>query len=444
MRSPKAPILWLLEKEWRELLASRAWWVLLVVLGPLVGLSFIKAVRTYDEISSLTGTAGGAGEVLAPLVGVWGPTFSACELAAVFLLPFVAIRLVSGDVQSGALKLELQQGMPATARIAAKAAVALLGWLIAMLPPLSAVLLWKSYGGTLYAPEMIALLAGHMLNAGLTVSLGVAAASLTENPSTAAILTLSATSGTWILAFFGAIQGGWLELAARYTPAAMVSQFQHGLVRLDTSVVAVGLILAGLAIAAIWMQLGKTVSRRVVESLVLGLVAAVIMWSGTRIPPAASWDFSESHSNSFAASDELALRSIHEALHIEARLAPEDPRRQEMEHRVLEKLRRTMPNVEIEYVSKSSTGIFEQSAPGYGEIHYSLGAKSAVSRSTTEEGVLEMIYSLAGVTPSLQTGDSIFRGHPLSVEPAGASAVFYGLWPGLFLSAGILIRKRLK
>ena len=107
------PFLWLLDKEWRELLVSRSWWVLLLGMGPLVGVSFISAVRTYAEVSGLNGTSAGVGEALSPLIGVWAPTFSACELAAVFLLPFVAIRLVAGDRQSGALKLELQQGMSA-------------------------------------------------------------------------------------------------------------------------------------------------------------------------------------------------------------------------------------------------------------------------------------------------------------------------------------------
>ena len=80
-------------------------------------------MRTYAEASGLNGTAAGVGEAFSPLVGVWAPTFSACELAAAFLLPFVAIRLVAGDRQSGALKIELQQPMPAFARIAAKALV---------------------------------------------------------------------------------------------------------------------------------------------------------------------------------------------------------------------------------------------------------------------------------------------------------------------------------
>ncbi len=51
-------------KECRELLVSRAWWVLLLGMGPLVGVSFISAVRTYAEVSGLNGTAAGVGEAL--------------------------------------------------------------------------------------------------------------------------------------------------------------------------------------------------------------------------------------------------------------------------------------------------------------------------------------------------------------------------------------------
>ena len=85
---------------------------------------------------------------VSPLVGIWAPTFSACELAAAFLLPFVAIRLVAGDRQSGGLKLELQQPMSSFARIALKALILLAGWIIATLAPLLGLLLWKSYGGS--------------------------------------------------------------------------------------------------------------------------------------------------------------------------------------------------------------------------------------------------------------------------------------------------------
>src|SRR4051812_39950917 len=122
------PWVWLLAKEYRELVASRAWWVLLLAIGPLVGVTFISAVRTYGEASGLNGTTAGVGEAFSPLIGIWAPTFSACEVAAVFLLPFVAIRMVSGDRQSGGVENEKQHPIPAIARGGAQAGGVLGGW----------------------------------------------------------------------------------------------------------------------------------------------------------------------------------------------------------------------------------------------------------------------------------------------------------------------------
>ncbi len=442
MRSPRSPFLWLVDKEWRELVVSKSWWVLLFVMGPLVGVSFISSVRTYAEVSGLNGTAAGVGEALSPLIGIWAPTFSACELAAVFLLPFVAIRVVAGDRQSGALKLELQQGMSPFFGIAAKALVLMVGWLIAMLPSASAVVLWKSYGGAVYPPELLTLTGGHVLNAGLTIGLAAAMSSFTDHPSTAAILTLSFTVGTWIINFFGAIQGGWWERAAGFTPAAMVAEFQHGLIRLSTVLVAGTLILAGLSIAALWMQLGSPVSNRLYESAGIGALAAVAIFACTFTT--ANWDTSEARSNSFSEADEAALRKIHGPIRIEVHLAPEDPRRLDLEHKALSKLRRFMPETQVRYVSATSIGLFEQTSAGYGEIWYELNGKRTMSRVTTAEGVLETIYSLAGITPPSDADEEAFRGHPLAVPPKGAGVLFYGFWPGLILVSGIFTRGRFK
>ncbi len=411
-------------------------------MGPLAGVSFISAVRTYAEVSGLNGTSAGVGEALSPLIGVWAPTFSACELAAVFLLPFVAIGLVAGDRRSGALKLEVQQGMSSFARIMVKAMVLLAGWLVAMLAPLSAIFLWKSYGGPIYAPEMITLTLGHVLNAGLTIGVAAAMAALAEHPSTAAILTLGITVGTWIVSFFGAIQGGWWEQAARYTPAAMVAEFQHGLLRLDTVLITVVLTLAGLGIAAVWMRLGIRIRRRVYESAGIGALAAGSIFTCMFLN--ASWDTSEARGNSFSESDERALSRIHAPLRIEVHLAPEDPRRDDLEHRALSKLRRIMPKLQVRYVSGTSIGLFEQTSAGYGEIWYDLGGRRTMSRATTAEAVLEAIYSLARVAPPAENDEEVFRGHPLAVPPKGAGVVFYGVWPGLILVSGILVRKRFK
>jgi hypothetical protein len=436
---------WLLRKEWRALVASRAWWVLLLAMGPLVGVSFISAVRTYAEASGLNGTAigQGVGEAFSPLVGVWAPTFSACELAAAFMLPFVGIRLVSGDRQSGALKIELQHpGLmsSALARMSAKTIVLVAGWLIASAAPLLAVVLWKSYGGSLYPPELATLLFGHILNAALTIALAAATASMTEHPSTAAILTLSVTVGTWIINFIAAVHGGAWERAAGYTPTAMVAEFQHGLIRLDVVLVASALIAAGLALATVWMRLGIPVRRRVNESIALAATAAAVMFACTFVTP--SWDTSESRANSFSEGDEQTLKEIRAPLRIEAHLAPEDPRRADLEHRALSKLRRVMPKIQVHYVSATTIGLFEQTAPYYGEIWYELGGKKTMSRATTAEGVLEAIYEIAGVTPPAEDEASIFRGHPLAVPPKGAAAVFYGIWPAVVAATALLVRRR--
>ena len=440
MPSRRSAVAWLFGKEWRELVSSRSWWCLLLAMGPLVGVSFISAVRTYAEASGLGGTAAGVGEAFSPLVGIWAPTFSACELAAAFLLPFVAIRLVSGDRQSGALKLEMQHAMSSFARISVKAVVLLASWLIALVAPLIGVLLWKTYGGTLYAPELATVATGHLLNAGLTVALAAATASLAEHPSTAAILTLTVTVGTWIINFIAAVQGGIWDRAAAYTPTAMVAQFQHGLVRLDVILIALALVWTGLALAAIWMRLGVAVRRRVYESMALGAVATVIIVACTFIT--ASWDTSENRMNSFSEADEHALAQIRTPLKIEVHLAPEDPRRVDLERQALSKLRRLKPTLQIQYVSATTIGLFEQTSEHYGEILYDLGGRKAMSRVTTAEGVLETIYALAGTPPPTENDEDIFRGHPLAVPPKGAAAVFYGIWPGMVLAAAILVRRR--
>jgi len=439
LRSPDHAWIWLVRKEWRELLASRSWWLFLLLFGPLVGVTFISAVNSYAEASGYRGSAAGVGEAFSPLIGIWAPTFGACELAAAFLLPFVAIRLVAGDRLSGALKLEIQQPISPLSRVTAKGVVLLAGWLIASLAPAAAIALWLSYGGSLHVPELATVVLGHVLNAGLTIALAFTAASITTHPSTAAIVTLGVTVGSWILSFIAAVHGGRWAIAAGYTPTAMVAEFQHGLVRLDVLLIAFTFILTGLGLAAVWLRIGVAARRRTGESMALLVLMAVAMYLSTFVSP--SWDLSESRMNSFAPADERALRQIRAPLQIEAHLAPEDPRRADLEQRVLSKLRRIMPKLKVVYVSNTSIGIFEQTSAHYGEIRYELGGRRSVSRVTTLEGVLESIYSLAGIVPS-DGSESEFRGHPLPVPPRGAALVFYLLWPALALAAAFFSHRR--
>lgn len=413
---------------------------MLLAMGPLVGMSFISAVTAYGELSGVNGTAAGVGEAFSPLIGIWAPTFSACELAAAFLLPFVAIRLVSGDRQSGAMKIETQHSLSSLARVAIKCAVLMGGWTLATLAPTLGVVLWRFYGGDVYAPELLTVIAGHLLNGGLTIALAVTAAAVTEHPATAAIVTLCVTVGTWLINFAAAVNGGWWERAAAFTPTAMVAEFQRGLLRADVVVAAACLIGLGTVIASIWLRIGVSIARRAQLSVIAALIAAGAIAGSAALT--ASWDSSESRRNSFSAAAVEALRSIRGDLAVEAHFAPEDPRRADLEHNGFRKLRRALPRARVDYVSATSVGLFEQTADKYGEIWYELDGRKTMSRTTTAEGVLEAVFTLAGIAVPPESDEDIFRGHPLAVQPRGAAWLFYGAWPLLVAGIAIAVQRR--
>src|SRR5262245_64114366 len=108
------------------------------------------------------------------------PTFGAYDLAVTLLFPFVAIRLIAAEKESGALKLVLQLPFGAGEMVAAKLLALAAGWLIAWLPGLIAIAMWRAYGGHLYAPETLELLVGHWVRMLLSAGVAIGAAGLAE------------------------------------------------------------------------------------------------------------------------------------------------------------------------------------------------------------------------------------------------------------------------
>lgn len=415
----------LFAKEWRELTASRAYWLLLVAIGPLVGHGFISAVDLYAEASGIGGGPSALPQGLTPLDGMLAPAFGAYDLAVTLLFPFVAIRLIAAEKESGALKLALQFPASVGEMVAAKALALAAGWMIAWLPGLIAVAMWRAYGGHLYAPETLNLLLGHWLRMLLGGGVAMAAAALAESAASAAIVTLGFTLGSWALDFIAAGRGGWMAVIAAYTPAAALRTFEQGLLRLNTAIVMLALALAGFAIAAIWLRTGHKLSARMVRIAALIGGVAIIVWLGSLAR--ASWDASENRRNSFSRADEAALRQIRDPLRVTINLAAEDPRLMDYERGILNKLRRILPRLEVVYAAQSRTGLFE--GQEYGEIWYELDGRKVMNRSTTGPIVLEQLYQLAGIAAPAESNDPVYPGYPLAAHPKGARLVFYALWP---------------
>lgn len=438
MRSPR--LLLFAAKEFPELLASRGYWLLLLMIGPLVGQGFIAAVNLYAEMSGSGGGAAALSQGISPLDGILVPTLGAYDLAVTLLFPFVAIRLVAAEKESGALKLMLQTPASAGLALAAKGIVILAGWCIAWIPGLIALLLWKSYGGHLHAPETINLLVGHSLRVILSAGVAVAAAAVCYGAATAAIVTLGFTVGTWALEFVALGRGGILQQLASYTPTASLRVFEQGQLRLSTVIVLIAVGVGGFALAAIWLPTGRDWRFRLPGSLGVLAATAFVAMSGSIVRT--TWDFSENRHNSFSIADEAALRRIKEPLRIRVYLAPEDPRLADLERGIIGKLRVILPRVDVGYAAQSRSGLFESGEDHYGEVWYELGGRSVMSRSTTEPIVLEELYQLAGIPPPAATDEAGFPGYPLTARPRNAGWVFYTLWPVITCAAWWLNYKR--
>lgn len=440
MRSHNLPQLF--AKEWRELLASRAYWLLLLIIGPLVGHSFITAVDLYAEASGIGGGPAALSQGLSPLDGILVPTFGAYDLAVTLLFPFVAIRLIAAERESGALKLMLQFPASLGTTLAAKGLALVAAGMLAWIPGLFTLLLWKAYGGHLYAPEMLNLLLGHLLRVMLSGGIAIAAAAIAESAASAAIVTLGFTVGTWALDFIAAGRGGWLQEVAAYTPTAVLRVFEQGLLQLNTVIVIVTASLAGGCLAAVWLRTGRPWPTRALATVLVVLLTITVGVAASHLRP--NWDFSEDQRNSFSPLDEAALRQIKEPLHVTVYLGPEDGRLRDLQHGVLNKLKRLLCRVDIDYAASTRLGLFETAEDHYGEVWYAIGDRNVMSRSTTVPIVLEELYLLAGITPPVRpeepTADD-YPGYPLAARPKGASWIFYVTWPVATVLAWWLIRR---
>jgi len=408
----------LFRKDLGELFASRAFWLTLIVIGPLIGQAFIQAVNTYAEVST-----GALPQGLSPLDGIVVPSLGAYELAIMLLFPFVAIRTISAERTSGALKLILQWPVSRSAHVLSKLSALFVAWLLSLIAFGMAMGLWCLYGGHLDGGEVANVLLGYTLRFVFTAAIAMCAAALVPGAANAAVVVLAFTIGTWALDFLATGRGGIWQTLASYTPAAALRSFERGLLRVDVIAVMLIITIVALYVTARFLNLGSIVAAAI--AVIIG-AAAIVAASNVNL----SADLSEDRRNSFSSADERALRSIREPLTITVWLAAEDPRMNDFERNVLVKLKRTM-SIRVNYPLEGRSGLF---GDRYGEIEYRLGSRTTVNRSTTEEIVIETICELARV-PVPQHSESAYTGYPLAARPAGAAWIFYGVWPLVILLA---------
>jgi ABC-2 type transport system permease protein len=433
LRSPdtavahRAPIQQLLAKELREIASGRALWIMLLILCPLVGYSFFQAVSLYGEASAAAVDSPVLGSGLSPLDGVLVPTFGGLYLAATLLFPFVAIRTLGGEKESGALALLVQLPYRVPTLIAAKMAAISAAWVAAVICAASALPIWLALGGHLYLPETLNLVFGHVLYGVLIGAIALFSASISESAATAAIITLAFTIGSWVLDFALAGQPGALGWISQLSLTQTLRPFEQGLLPAGLLLGILAAFSGFAALAAVWLHPGVLAGTKCIRSLACLAIAAAAMGLSTQVRLTA--DLAEDRHNSFSVADQRALAELRERLIVTVHLAAEDPRYVDLRRNVLAKLERTMPNVSIRLATSGQSMVGSTSEEAYGEVEYSYDGRSDKSRSTSHREILPLIYALAGRANPEPIAGADYPGYPLVANGSPALAWFFGGLP---------------
>jgi ABC-2 type transport system permease protein len=422
-----APLRPLLVKEGWEILSGRALWTMLLLMCPLIGYSFVQAVSLYGEASEAGLQSPVLASSLSPLDGILVPTLGASYVAVTLLFPFVAIRVLGLEKESGALRLLVQMPYRSSTLITAKLAAVLAAWVLSSVPALSALVVWRLLGGHLSAPETLNLLFGHLLYGLLVGAIALFAASISESAATAAIVTLAFTIGSWVLDFTVAGRPGLLEWVASLSLTQVLRTFEQGLLSVGL-VIGIGSAVCGFAaLATVWLPPGVQVRNKLVRSIVCVFVVAIVLGLATQIR--GSIDVTEDHRNSFPAADQRALASLAGAMVVTVHLAPEDPRYADLQRNVLAKLERVLPNMSVGLAGGRQSLATNAGDDRYGEVEYTYGGRSDISRSTSPREILPLLYGLAGVSRPSPAPGGDYPGYPLIVRGEVALLWFLGGLP---------------
>ena len=437
MRShrPIAPLAPLLRKEIRELATGNSLWVLMLLLSPLVGYSFIQAVELYAEASRPALSIAELARQLSPFDGILVPTMGGFYLAITLLFPFIAIRLVAAEKASGGLKLLVQLPYRLSDLVGVKFAILITAWFIALIPILSALIYWRLLGGHLETNETVTLILGHLLYALLIGAISFLAAALTDGGATAAILALTVTLGSWVLDFAALDRGGVSSLLASLSLTSLLRPFEQGLLSIPAVLTMLVATVGFLALTAIWLPPGTQLGRKLLGSALVITVAGILI-GGVALTNIVL-DITPDRRNSFPPGDEQLLGRLGERLFVTVHMASSDPRVADLDRKVLARLKRTMPRVTVQIAdSGQASPLGTAGETDYGDIVITYHGKSATTRSTGAGEILPLLYELAGVrSPAPSTTGPDEPGHPLVADASNSAIWFFGIEPFAFAAA---------
>lgn len=427
----------LLRKELRSLVAAPSAWILLLCETPLVGYGFNQAVYLYTQASRSAVKFPELAKGMEPMQGIFVPTFGSLYLTLTLLFPFVAIRLMRTEIDTGSVKLLLQSNVSGISIHLAKVAALFCLWICSLVPILATVVLWQLNGGHIVVPHLVVILTGYALYSLLVISIAFAASLVADSPTSAAVLTLAATLGIWVLDF-SSTDSSAVGIFASLSPIEMLRQFETGIASVPNILRLAIISLALLGISLCCLHPGTNARRKLLSCITVATVGCLSFAAAELLR--GHIDASEDQHNSFNPAYERALKQLNQTLTITVNLSPDDSRLQEMRHNVLAKLQRTVPKLRINYPNTSQQSLFTSpESDDYGLITYEYAGKKDQGRSNSPTEILPIIFKLAGQNISPDEVPT-YSGYPLVLERTHGEFLFYFCLPLAIVGCWWLLR----
>jgi len=186
-------------KELRSLFGSPLAWVILAVLNAVIAYIFLLQIDAFNAIQPQLGQLASAPGITEIIVA---PLFSSLVIVLLMVTPMLAMRLIAEERRQRTLTLLLSAPISMTEIVLGKF-LGLFVFLCAVITLTLLMALSLYAGGTLDLGLIAANLLGIILLAASFTAIGLYISSLTSHPVIAAIGSLGALLGLWVLGMAG-------------------------------------------------------------------------------------------------------------------------------------------------------------------------------------------------------------------------------------------------
>lgn len=186
-------------KELRSLFGSPLAWVILAVLNAVIAYIFLLQIDAFNAIQSQLAQLSNAPGITEIIVA---PLFGSIVIVLLMVTPLLAMRLIAEERRHRTLTLLLSAPISMTEIVLGKF-LGLFLFLCAVIALTLLMALSLYAGGTLDLGLIAANLAGTILLAASFTAIGLYISSLTSHPVIAAIGSLGALLGLWVVGMAG-------------------------------------------------------------------------------------------------------------------------------------------------------------------------------------------------------------------------------------------------